>query len=174
MTTHDRLMDLLEQGRARFRIIDHPPEGRTEPASLLRRHDLSQAAKCLVVRVALGRRARRYVLAVVPGDRRLDLDGLNRLYAGTESSFATREIAERLAGSVSGSVVPFALHPDLDLVVDPDLLVHKEIFFNAARLDRSVALATEDYVDLAAPRVEVIAQRSLTGAGTVSRGAEIS
>ncbi len=164
MTTYDRLIDLLERGQARFRIIDHEPEGRTEPASALRRHALAQAAKCLVVRVALGRRARRYVLAVVPGDRRLDLAGLNRVYAGTEASFATREIAERLAGSVSGSVVPFALHPDLDLVVDPDLLVHDEIFFNAARLDRSVALATDDYVGLAGPRVEVIAQRPLTGA----------
>ncbi|WP_217230581.1 YbaK/EbsC family protein [Streptomyces anulatus] len=164
MTTYDRLIELLERSHARFRIIDHPPEGRTEPASVLRRHALSQAAKCLVVRVALGRRARRYVLAVVPGDRRLDLDRLSSIYTGTESSFATREIAERLAGSVSGSVVPFALHPDLDLVVDPDLLVHKEIFFNAARLDRSVALATDDYVSLAGPRVEVIAQRSLTGA----------
>ncbi|MFH8401926.1 YbaK/EbsC family protein [Streptomyces anulatus] len=174
MTTYDRLMDLLEQGRSRFRIIDHAPEGRTEPASVLRRHELSQAAKCLVVRVALGRRARRYVLAVVPGDRRLDLDSLNRVYTGSESSFATREIAERLAGSVSGSVVPFAFHPDLDLVVDPDLLAHKEIFFNAARLDRSVALATEDYVGLAAPRVEVIAQRSLTGAGAASRSTDLN
>ncbi|MBW5420656.1 YbaK/prolyl-tRNA synthetase associated domain-containing protein [Streptomyces sp. BG9H] len=164
MSTHDRLIDLLERGQARFRLIDHAPEGRTEPASVLRRHALAQAAKCLVVRVALGRRARRYVLAVVPGDRKLDLAGLNSLYAGTEASFATREVAERLAGSVSGSVVPFALHPDLDLVVDPDLLVHDEIFFNAARLDQSVALATTDYVGLAAPRVENITQRAMTAA----------
>ncbi|MFI9100865.1 YbaK/EbsC family protein [Streptomyces fildesensis] len=162
MDTYDLLMDLLGRGDARYRLIDHAPEGRTGPASELRGHALVQAAKCLVVRVALGRRTRRYVLAVVPGDRRLDLDGLCDLYGGTEASFAVREVSERLAGCVSGSVTPFALHPDLELVVDPDLLVHDEIFFNAARLDRSVAMATEDYVALAAPRLAKIA-------GTASR-----
>ncbi|WP_330330471.1 YbaK/prolyl-tRNA synthetase associated domain-containing protein [Streptomyces sp. NBC_00536] len=161
MTTHDWLMGQLERSQARFRVIDHAPEGRTEPASLLRRHALAQAAKCLVVRVALTRRTRRYVLAVVPGDRKVDLDGLRDMYRGTEASFATREVAERLAGSVSGSVVPFARDPELDLVVDPELLVHDEIFFNAARLDRSVALATADYVALARPRVEAIAQHPM-------------
>lgn len=80
---------------------------------------------------------------------------------GTEASFAARDVAERLAGSVSGSVVPFARDPELDPVVDPGLLVHDEIFFNAARLDRSVALATADYLALARPRVVAMAQQPL-------------
>ncbi|MFI6641747.1 YbaK/EbsC family protein [Streptomyces sp. NPDC050504] len=152
-------MDLLDGAGASYRLIDHPAEGRTEHASLLRRHSLSQAAKCIVVRVALGRRARRYVLAVVPGNRQVDLDGLCELYSGTEASFATRAVAEDLAGSVSGSVMPFAFHPDLELVADPGLLSHDVIYFNAARLDRSVALATADYLTLADPRVEPVARR---------------
>ncbi|MFG2132130.1 YbaK/EbsC family protein [Streptomyces sp. NPDC048751] len=161
MSTYEWLMGQLERRQARFRLIDHAPEGRTEPASILRDHALAQAAKCLVVRVATGRRSRRYVLAVVPGDRKVDLDELRAMYAGTEASFAARDVAERLAGSVSGSVVPFARHPELDLVVDPDMLVHDEIFFNAARLDRSVALATDDYVAMALPRVAPIARPPL-------------
>jgi Ala-tRNA(Pro) deacylase len=166
MSTYDWLMDQLERRQARFRLIDHVPEGRTEPASILRGHALAQAAKCLVVRVATGRRSRRYVLAVVPGDRKVDLEELRDMYAGTEVSFAARDVAERLAGSVSGSVMPFARHPELDLVADPELLVHDEIFFNAARLDRSVALATDDYVAMALPRVRPIAQRPLAQSTT--------
>ncbi|GCB45879.1 YbaK/EbsC family protein [Streptomyces sp. NL15-2K] len=166
MSTYDWLMDQLERRQARFRLIDHVPEGRTEPASVLRGHALAQAAKCLVVRVATGRRSRRYVLAVVPGDRKVDLEELRDMYAGTEASFAARDVAERLAGSVSGSVMPFARHPELDLVADPELLAHDEIFFNAARLDRSVALATDDYVAMALPRVRPIAQRPLAQSTT--------
>ncbi|MGC9376718.1 YbaK/EbsC family protein [Streptomyces sp. MH13] len=169
MTAYDWLIEQLVSTRARFRLIDHPPEGHTERASELRRHPLAQAAKCLVVRVATGRRSRRYVLAVVPGDRRVDLDGLCGMYGGSEAAFAARDVAERLAGSVSGSVVPFARHPELDLVVDPELLVHDEIFFNAARLDRSVALDTDDYVALARPRVEFITQHSATRPETARR-----
>ncbi|MET8093899.1 YbaK/EbsC family protein [Micromonospora sp. NPDC005220] len=161
MNGYDWLLDQLERRQARFRLMDHTPEGRTDLASVLRRHSLAQAAKSLVVRVATGRRSRRYLLAVVPGDRKVDLDVLRELYAGTEAAFATREVAERLAGSVSGSVMPFARHPELNLVVDPELLVHDEIFFNAARLDRSVALVTDDYVAMAEPQVHPIVQLPL-------------
>jgi hypothetical protein len=35
---------------------------------------------------------------------------------------------------------------------------HEEIYFNATRLDRSMALNTEDYKALAGPRLERIAQ----------------
>jgi Ala-tRNA(Pro) deacylase len=159
MSAYDWLMEQLERHQARFRLIEHAAAGHTESASILRRHALAQAAKCLVVRVATGRRSRRYVLAVVPGDRKVDLDELRTMYVGREASFAAPDVAEQLAGSVSGSVMPFSRHPELDLVVDPELLVHDEIFFNAARLDRSVALATDDYLVMARPRVEPIAQQ---------------
>ncbi|MEU9503049.1 hypothetical protein [Streptomyces sp. NPDC048196] len=43
------------------------------------------------------------------------------------------------------------------LPVDPALLEQPEICFNAARLDRSPALVTEDRVAIAEPRVEPIA-----------------
>ncbi|MFH0518979.1 YbaK/EbsC family protein [Streptomyces sp. M41] len=61
------------------------------------------------------------------------------------------------AGSVSGSITPFCFDPGLELLVDPELLSHEGIFFNAARLDRSVALGTGDYVRLAGPRIEPVA-----------------
>ncbi|WP_328707361.1 YbaK/EbsC family protein, partial [Streptomyces mexicanus] len=101
---------------------------------------MRQAAKCLVVRVGTGRRSRRYVLAVVPGDRRVDMRRVRELYGGTDAAFAAREVAERLSGCVSGCVVPFTFHPDLDLVVDSGLLRHDDIYCNAARLDPSLAL----------------------------------
>ncbi len=42
-------------------------------------------------------------------------------------------------------------------MADPALTEQPELFFDAARLDRSVALATSDYLALAGPRVEPIA-----------------
>jgi Ala-tRNA(Pro) deacylase len=77
-----RLTNLFQAGAARYRMIPHAPEGRTDLASRLRSHPLEQAAKSLVVRVATGKRTRRYVLAVVPGDRQVDLTALARWYGG--------------------------------------------------------------------------------------------
>ncbi|WP_143078553.1 hypothetical protein [Nonomuraea pusilla] len=73
---------------------------------------------------------------------------------------AAREKAEEPAGGVSGAVLPFAHHPDLELVVDPGLLRVLEIFFDAARLERPLAVVTDDYVRAVSPRVAPIAVAS--------------
>ncbi|GIH96008.1 YbaK/EbsC family protein [Planobispora siamensis] len=150
---YERLIADLEAAGARYRLIDHPPEGRTEVVSALRGHDVARAAKCLIVMVKIGKKRTRYVLTVVPGDARLDLEAVKALTEGTYAAFADRGRAEELAGSVSGTVLPFSYHPRLEVVADPALLRGPELFFNAARLDRSIALATDDYLRLAAPRV---------------------
>jgi Ala-tRNA(Pro) deacylase len=154
--TVDRLIATLDAAGARYRVLDHAPEGRTEVVSGYRGNPVECAAKCIVVMVKVGKRTTRYVLAVVPGDARVDLPALKAMAGGTYVSFATPEKAEALAGSTSGTILPFSFHPDLELVVDPGLLVHPEIYFNAARLDRSLALETQDYVRVAQPRVEPI------------------
>jgi len=153
---YERLISDLDAAGARYRVIDHAPEGRTERVSALRGHDSAQAAKCLIVMVKVGKKQTRYVLAVVPGDARLDLAALKVLLGGTYVGFAATDKAEQLAGSVAGTVLPVSYSSQLELIADPALLAHPELFFNAARLDRSVAVATEDYVRLAAPRVERI------------------
>ena len=155
---YERLISELDAVGARYRLIDHEPEGRTELVSALRGNALAQAAKCLVVLVKIKKKS-RYVLAVVPGDARLDLAAVKELLGGTYVGFASTERAEELAGSVSGTVLPISFHPQLELVVDPSLLEHDELYFNAARLDRSMALATEDYLRVAKPRVEAIVSR---------------
>ena len=152
------LLGVLDAAGARYRLLDHSPEGRTAEASLLRGHPLAAAAKSIVVRVRLSRRSAQYVVCVVPGDRRVDLGAVCLLYAGEKVGFATTEVAERLTGCVSGSVVPFRFREDLALVVDPELLAWPRIYFNAARLDRSLALDSRDYVAVARPRLARICE----------------
>lgn len=159
-TAYQRLVSWLDAAGARYRVIEHPPEGRTEVVSAYRGHPVACAAKCLVVMVKVSKRESRYFLAVVAGDARVDLPALKTLAGGAYVAFASTEKAESLAGSVSGTILPFSFHPDLALVVDPGLLTHREIFFNAARLDRSLALDTKDYLRLADPRIEPIATGS--------------
>src|SRR6478609_3907871 len=80
--TYASLIAMLDDGGARYRLIDHQPEGRTEAVSMIRGHGLSQAAKCMVLRIRLSKKSRRYVLAVVPGDRRVDLNLVGNLFGG--------------------------------------------------------------------------------------------
>src|SRR5712691_11897398 len=156
--TSTQLIQFLDQHGIQYRLIDHEPEGRTEIVSPLRGNALSQAAKCIVLMVKIGKKITRYVLAVVPGDARVDLNAIKALMHGTYVAFASPDIAERLAGSVTGTVLPFSFNPELELVVDPSLLDNDEIYFNAARLDRSMVLKTSDYFEIARPRLGRIAE----------------
>ncbi len=155
--TYSRLIEFLEVHGARYRLIDHVPEGRTEIVSSLRGNSLSQAAKCIVLMVKVGKKVTRYVLAVLPGNARVDLGAVKVLLGGTYISFASAQVAEQLAGSVAGTILPFSFNPELELIVDPSLLENDELYFNAARLDRSIVLNTNDYVTLTQPRLERIA-----------------
>jgi Ala-tRNA(Pro) deacylase len=128
-------------------------------------NELGKAAKCIILLVKLGRETSKYVLAVIPGNRRLDLSAVKAPFSATYVGFASADVAERLAGSVTGTVLPMTFSAELELIADRSLLEVDELFFNAARLDRSVALRTEDYVQIAAPRIEAIA---IPPAGTQS------
>lgn len=154
--THDSLISLLDSSCVGYRLIDHEPEGTTEAVSALRGHPTSEAAKCIVLRVKVDRRTTRHVLAVVPGDRRVDLDAVRALFAARYAGFSDAGTAERLARAVPGTVLPFSFDPDLELVADPDVIARPRLYFNAARLDRSLCLSGADYARVARPRVERI------------------
>jgi Ala-tRNA(Pro) deacylase len=154
---YERLIADLDAAGASYRLINHEPEGRTEFVSAMRGNDLAHAAKCIVVMVKVGKKQSHYVLAVVPGDARVDLNAVKALYGGTYVGFAATDRAEALAGSVSGTVLPFSYDDRLELIADPRVFEPDELFFNAARLDRSMALNTKDYQRVANPRIEPIA-----------------
>ncbi|MGH2842676.1 MAG: YbaK/EbsC family protein [Solirubrobacteraceae bacterium] len=155
--TYDRLIALLDRHGASYRLIEHAPEGSTEAVSELRGNRVAEAAKCIVLRVKVGKKLTRYVLAVIPGDRRVNLAAIKELLDGTYVGFVETETAERLAPSPTGTVLPFAFEPELELIVDPDLLSAETLYFNAARLDRSIALDVADYRRIAQPTLASIA-----------------
>lgn len=156
--TYDKLIALVDTHKARYRLIDHAPEGRTEIVSPMRGNKLSQAAKCMVLAVHLGKKETKYVLGVIPGDKRIDFEAVKTLLQASYVSFASAEATEELSGSVVGTVLPFSFNEKLELIVDPVLLKEDELYFNAARLDQSMAINTKDYVGIVKPRLAPIAK----------------
>jgi Ala-tRNA(Pro) deacylase len=156
--THDRIMALLAGSGAEYRTLDHEPEGRTDLASQIRGHVLSQAAKAMVVAVrSCDNERRRFVLAVVPGDRRVNFDAIARAQQGRKASLASAHEAANLTRCEMGAVPPFSFDPKLTLMVDVNLMAEEQIVFNAGRLDRSIFLRSDDYLRLAQPYVDSIA-----------------
>ncbi|GAA2000596.1 mischarged aminoacyl-tRNA deacylase [Nocardiopsis rhodophaea] len=156
--THEKLITLLDERGADYRVIEHPPEGATKAVSRLRGHDPRHAAKCIIVMIKTAEKERRYAAAVLPGDKRVDFDRMKSLFQGVYAGFAPREVAECLAGTPVGTIPPFSFHEELELIADPEVFEFPEVFFNAPRLDRTIALPSTDYRAIAEPRIEPIAR----------------
>lgn len=158
MTTHDKLIALLNQHQARYRLIAHEASGKCEAVAALRGTALGQGAKALVCHVK-GNGVKQHVLAVLPADQQADLARVAQAVGGRRASLASPAEVDMLTGCVFGAIPPFSFHPDLRLVVDPLLFARfDEIAFNAGRLDLSMVLHTEDYRRLGNANVVKIIQ----------------
>ena len=150
---HEQLRALLDQEGAVYRVIEHEPEGRTEVIAKIRGNRIGQSVKSMTLQVRLTRRENIYCLANVPGDCRVDFDGVKSYFNADSVAFAAREKAEALTGCVIGAIPPFSFNDQLPALVDPLVLENEEIVFNAGRLDRSIMMRLEDYIRIARPQV---------------------
>ncbi len=146
----ERLEELLKRENARYRVIRHPAVGTSEKVAEIRGTQPGQGAKAMLCRVR--DKTDVMVLAILPGDRKVDFRKVARAVGGKKASFASPEEATAKTGCVIGAIPPFSFSPEIRLVVDPQLLArHEEIAFNAGRLDTSIVMDSADYRRIASP-----------------------
>ncbi|QPS07450.1 YbaK/prolyl-tRNA synthetase associated domain-containing protein [Delftia acidovorans] len=148
----DTLVDLLQSQGARFRVLEHPAEGRSDLVAEIRGTAPGQGAKAMLCKSRDAADSAQLFLAVLPGDRKLDFKRLAQAVGVRKATLASPEEAQAATGCVMGSVPPFSFNPQVRLVADPALVERfGEIAFNAGRLDRSIVLDSADYVRIARP-----------------------
>jgi Ala-tRNA(Pro) deacylase len=156
---HQRICDLLDQEGAAHRVIKHEPEGRTEVIAKIRGNRIEQSIKSIVIQVRLNRKESIYGLANVPGDCRIDFDGLKAHFQADSVAFASRAKAQELTGCVIGAIPPFSFSDQLLVLADPLIQENEDVVFNAGRLDRSIFMKVEDYIRIAKPQMARFALR---------------
>lgn len=156
---HQRLCELLDRESATYRVIEHEPEGRTELIAKIRGNRIEQSIKSIVVQVRLDRKENVYCLANVPGDCRIDFNGIKAHFKADSVAFASREKAQELTECVIGAIPPFSFNDQLQVLADPLIQENQEVVFNAGRLDRSIFMRLEDYIRIAKPQLVPIALR---------------
>lgn len=152
-TVFDQLVALLEEEAARFRVIEHPAEGRSDLVAAIRGTEPGQGAKAMLCKSKDDDRT--LVLAILPGDEKLDFKRVAAAAGIKKATLASPEEAQRETGCVIGAIPPFSFSSDIKLIVDPELVkCFDEIAFNAGRLDRSMILDSVDYVRIAKPLLQ--------------------
>lgn len=154
-----RLCALLDAHQARYRVVEHPPAGKTEEVAVVRGTEHGQGAKALVCHIK-GSSEYQYVLAILPADHQADLQRLAEQCRGKRASLASPKETDTLTHCTFGAIPPFSFNENLVLIADPLLFTRfEELAFNAGSLERSVILNTEDYRRIANPVLHAFARR---------------
>ncbi|WP_175996440.1 YbaK/prolyl-tRNA synthetase associated domain-containing protein [Burkholderia stabilis] len=146
----DVLCDLLTTSGARFRVLEHPAEGKSDVIAAIRGTRPEQGAKAMLCTFKDG--GGSTALAVIPGHLKIDFRKVADAVGRRKATLAPPDVAATVTRCVMGAVPPFVFDGNVTLVVDPALVERNdEIAFNAGRLDRSVVLDSADYVRIAHP-----------------------
>jgi len=120
----------LKQKRIPFAVVqyEHLEKG-AEFAARATGFDLKRTIKTLVVDLGQGRPA----LALMPGDRELNLKALAKCLGIKRAAMADTRSAERLTGYLVGGISPFGTKQRFRVIMEQDLLKHDQVVINAGQ-----------------------------------------
>ena len=159
-TVTQQIIELLKSHNCPFETFEHEEVTTSEEAARVRPgYTLSQGAKAIIVRVKKSESEKRFLMLVMPANRRFDNDKVKRLFQVKDVRFATGAEVSAITDNVQiGGVPPFGNLFDLDIIADPTLFDNEKIVFNAGDRRFSVAMKSADYKLLAKPKIESIIQ----------------
>jgi Ala-tRNA(Pro) deacylase len=140
-TVFERLHNWLREKSVAVTVLHHEPVYTSEQAAAVRGTSLGSGAKALIVKAG-----DRFVLLVLPADRKLDSRKAREQLGVKALRFATREEVEQRTGLQPGSIPPFGSLFGLPTFCDPALGENAAINFNAGDHAISIQIAYEDYI----------------------------
>jgi Ala-tRNA(Pro) deacylase len=147
----DRLQARLQEKAVPFTVLRHEPVFTSEQAAAVRGTSLASGAKALVVKSG-----DRFVLLVLPADRKLDSRKARATLGVKGLRFAIPEEVAQLTGLQPGSIPPFGSLFALPTYCDPALADNASINFNAGDHAISVQLSYTDFVAVEQPILGVL------------------
>jgi len=136
----DRLIALLDEAGAEYRIVEHEPVFTSEQAAEERGTGLEEGAKALVVKADDD-----YYNLVISASKRVDNSKLRRIVGTRRIRFARPEELNELTGCWPGAVPPFGRLFDLPTLLDKSLAEMQQVSFNAGSHTVSVVMPGDDF-----------------------------
>jgi Cys-tRNA(Pro) deacylase len=136
----------LDQLKIKYKIKPHRmPAFTSEDAARERCVRLSQIVKTMLLMDGSG----RIVVAVLPGNRRLDIKALKKVTKAKDLRFVDREIIERRLGFVTGAIAPIAEFLEGMLIfVDPSVFIEEMVDISSGDPRAGLELNSSDFEKL--------------------------
>lgn len=147
------IVSLISQHNMWHETFEHKPVKTSEEAAAIRTgYSLEQGAKALLIRVKKSATHKFFVMVVLAGDKKFDSKKLTSLLGAKNIRFATvDEVTQITNGIQIGGVPPFGNIFSIPTYLDTSVTSHEKIIFNAGDRSFSIALKTQDYLQLNPP-----------------------
>ena len=147
----ERLDAWLTQYGVAYTVLRHEPVYTSEQAAAVRGAPLSSGAKALLVKAG-----DRFVLLVLPADRKLDSKKARDTLGVKALRFASKEEVAQLTALQPGSIPPFGSLFNLPTYCDPSLAQNASINFNAGDHAISVQMNYDDFLRVEKPALAAV------------------
>lgn len=152
-TVTARLKQLLDAKQVEYQLSQHAPVYTSEEAAAVRGTPLASGAKALICRAD-----ERFVMFVLPADRRLASKQVRREAKIDSLRFGTREEVLEITGLTPGSIPPFGSLFSLPTYCDAGLAQNEQINFNAGDHSISISMRYDDYLKVEQPTLGSFAE----------------
>ena len=148
-----RAIRYLKMTDVSFELVKYEDEEKgAEFAARATGFPLERTVKTLVIDLV----GSNYCLALLPGDRQLDMKQLARVFAVKRAAMAAAATAERLTGYLVGGISPFGTKQVLPAVMEKRIRKYAEVLINAGQRGVMMKMAPEGIVKAIGCRVESI------------------
>ncbi len=149
MTLEEKIRIKMDEEKVSIECIEHEPVYTNPAMALALGVKESQTVKSLVLKTKEG----RFIVLVLPGDKKVDWKILAGQLNTKKMEFAKPEEVLQRVGCEVGCVPPFGHLTDLPIYMDRELLKKDVVFFNPGVHDKSFKVKAWDLKKLCNPKM---------------------
>lgn len=151
---YKKIVNLLRVNDARYGETEHQPVYTSQQLAKVRGVLEKQIAKSLLLKCG-----NDFIIAVLPGDRKLDNQKLKNLLKIRKFRFATPEEVKSKTHCEIGACYPFGNLIGLSTIVDKSMSKNKVIFFNPGLHNITMEIEWKDYYSIVKPQMVDISEK---------------
>lgn len=143
---YKQIINLLDKSGVEYKVLKHEHIHTSEEGAKARGTSMSEGAKSLLLKSG-----ETFIMAIVPGDKKLNSRKLRAVMGVRKLKFASPEEVEKIMGCKIGACYPFGNLISLRTFAEKTLGRNTWILYSPGVHDKSIRMKWADYKKIAEP-----------------------
>lgn len=153
-TEFEKMVSFLREKKAKFELLEHEPVFTSADAARVRGAQASMGVKAIVLKTE----NKKFVLACVPGDKKVDTKRLSNILGEKRVFLASPPEVLKLTGCEIGSVSPLCVIFGINTVFDKSVFENQLLEFNVGLHTHSIRMPSTELRQVLAAQIQDFAK----------------